>query len=136
MKLDIRPDMQISEVQRKFNSQFPYLKLEFYKNRRDMSAGRLMNRSKQIGEAEEVITDSYLEIEPGMTVKELESNLAKIFTLSVQVFRKSGNTWLQTTMTDNWTLQRQNEHGKEISESEGDKNREPGDFDLERDVLD
>jgi hypothetical protein len=33
----------------------------------------------------------------------------------VQVSRKSGTLWLETTMTDSWTLGQQNEHGRELS---------------------
>jgi hypothetical protein len=49
------------------------------------------------------------------------------------VFRKSGNLWLETTMTDDWTLQQQNDHGYEISTGKKNKER-PGDFDLNRDA--
>jgi hypothetical protein len=31
------------------------------------------------------------------------------------VFRKSGKTWLETSVTDDWTLKRQNEEGMELS---------------------
>jgi hypothetical protein len=48
-------------------------------------------------------------------VRELENDLREGFHLNAQVFRRSGNIWLETTMTDKWTLKQQNEHGKEIS---------------------
>jgi hypothetical protein len=35
--------------------------------------------------------------------------------LYVQVFRKSGKVWLETTATDNWSLYKQNEEGQELS---------------------
>lgn len=51
-----------------------------------------------------------------MKVSELESVFTETFGLSVQVFRKLGNVWLQTTTTDNWTLAEQNQ---KASEKEG-----------------
>ena len=38
-----------------------------------------------------------------------------ISAVQAQLFRRSGNLWLDTTITDLWTLQRQNEHVREIS---------------------
>jgi hypothetical protein len=50
-----------------------------------------------------------------MKVSELEELFEEVFGLSVQVFRKSGESWLQTTTTDSWTLNQQNLKGKEMS---------------------
>jgi hypothetical protein len=68
-----------------------------------------------------------------MKVKDLEKIFKDQFSLAMQVFRKSGNLWLETTMTDNWTLQQQNEHGREISTGKTTKDI-PDDFDLTRDA--
>jgi len=68
-----------------------------------------------------------------MKVIDLEKMFKNRFNLSAQVFRKSGNLWLETTMTDNWTLLQQNNHGREIST--GKKNPDKADdFDLNRDA--
>jgi len=54
------------------------------------------------------------------------------FGLAAQVFRKSGRVWLETIRTDNWTLNDQNKHGRELSE-EPIKDEEAGeDYDLHR----
>jgi hypothetical protein len=50
-----------------------------------------------------------------MTVIELEKTFEEMLGLSVLVYRKSGKLWLETTMTDNWTLAQQNENGRQIS---------------------
>jgi hypothetical protein len=57
-----------------------------------------------------------IELSDYMTVGELENILRTEFGLSAQVSRKSGILWLETTMTDKWTLKQQNDHGKELSE--------------------
>ena len=54
-------------------------------------------------------------ITPSMTVKELEKKCEEQFGIAVQVYRKFGNLWLETTMTNDWTMQQQNNHGGESS---------------------
>lgn len=56
-----------------------------------------------------------MEITPLMTVKELENKCEEQFGILVQVYRKSGNVWLETSMTDNWTIKQQNDQGSEIT---------------------
>jgi hypothetical protein len=43
-----------------------------------------------------------------MTVGELEQSFRDIYGLATQVFRKSGNNWIETTETVDWTLEKQN----------------------------
>lgn len=54
---------------------------------------------------EEEIT---LELSPQMTVAQLEAALLD-HGIFAQVFRKSGDLWLETTQTDGWTLERVND---------------------------
>jgi hypothetical protein len=50
-----------------------------------------------------------------MSVAELEQQFSDVYGLSVQIFRQSGKAWLETTVTDKWTLEKQNEQGKALS---------------------
>jgi hypothetical protein len=34
-----------------------------------------------------------------------------------QVYRKSGKIWLETTVTDSWTLEEQNKQGESLSKN-------------------
>jgi len=63
-------------------------------------------------------------------VSELESQFEKEFGLYVQVFRKSGRVWLETTATDNWTLEQQDEEGKSLNEHLGIKSEDLNDHDI------
>ncbi len=136
MVLHINSSVLISDVQKEFNSLFPFLKLEFFHNRSfarsDFSASQLIPYNKKLGENKNNIGETDIEISEDMKVSELESLFKDRFSLAVQVFRKSGNVWLETTMTDNWTLQHQNNHGKEISTGRTNKD-ESIDYDLNRD---
>lgn len=116
--LDIASHKSISDIQLDFNRQYPYLKIEFYIGnvsstvitRREHLQSSLM--IKKAG----LTKNGTIEISDFMKVGELEKIFRAEFGLSAQVSRKSGTLWLETTMTDNWTLKQQNDHGKELSE--------------------
>jgi hypothetical protein len=137
MYLHIAPTRLISEIQQEFNRKFNFLKLEFFTRRgfvnSDYSSTQIAPSNRRIGDIQQVITEGEIEIEGEMKVKELEQRLKEEFSVAAQVFRRSGNLWLETTMTDNWTLNQQNKHGKEISTGSGYE-KETEDYDLTRDA--
>ena len=51
-----------------------------------------------------------------MKVFELEDSFQTLFGISAQVFRKSAGSWIETSVTDDWTLKQQNDQGKELSD--------------------
>jgi hypothetical protein len=119
MHLRIAPNRLISDLQKDFNNAFPFLRLEFFRNRNQQLPAftfqQILPSNIRIAEGQTAITDGDIEVNPDMRVKDLEKTFKDQFSLAVQVFRRSGNLWLETTMTDNWTLRQQNEHGREIS---------------------
>jgi hypothetical protein len=118
MKLRIAPTRLISEVQDDFNKSFPYLKLEFYQNKNGQKRSTpeiRMPHNKRLGDCQARIADGELEIVKEMKAKDLEKALKEMFGLTAQVFRHSGSLWLQTTVTDDWSLEKQNDHGRELS---------------------
>jgi hypothetical protein len=64
-----------------------------------------------------------MQIEPEMSVRQVEQAFWNTFGLEVQIFRKSGNKWLMTNSSDLWTLKEQNSKAEEmdleIEKSEG-----------------
>ena len=56
-----------------------------------------------------------IDIRNNLTVADLKKIFFTKFGLIVEVSPKSGVFWLETTMTDNCSLQKQNEHGREIT---------------------
>lgn len=137
MHLHIGPERLISDIQKEFNTMFPFLKIEFFNNRSfsrsGFSAQQIISQNRKIGDTQLAVKDANIEIAEKMKVNELESIFKDQFSLAAQVFRKSGNIWLETTMTDNWTLQQQNNHGKELST--GKINDQKADeYDLNRDA--
>jgi hypothetical protein len=125
MEIIIDNKIKISEIQNEFQKQFPFLKIEFYKEAHTAGEGSLLKNTLDtaltIGEIQKKNLSESIKITGLMKVSELESLFTKIFGLSVQVFRKSGNVWLQTTATDNWTLAEQNQKGGETFNSNEEK---------------
>ena len=137
MRLHISHNCLISDIQKEFNKVFPFLKIEFFNKKSlassNFSARQLIPQNQKIGDSQLAITGGDIEIDEEMKVNELENIFKNQFNLAVQVFRKSGNLWLETTMTDNWTLQQQNNHGREISTGKPIINKAE-DYDLNRDA--
>jgi len=117
MKREISNDRVISEIQDDFSNLFPFLKLEFYKLENEIPSIRTKKRLpnsiflRSVG----LKSDGHIEISQEMTVSELEKMFAEKFGLIAQISRNSGGIWLETTMTNIWSLHKQNEYGKEIS---------------------
>lgn len=119
MKITINDQRKIYAIQEEFTQQFPYLKLEFFSKPHQAGGGSpkkiMESGSKTLGECRIIHNRGTLTIIPQMTVTDLESGFRDIYGLSVQVFRKSGKAWLETTVTDNWTLEEQNRQGESLS---------------------
>ena len=118
MKIAINDHRKIFAIQEEFNSVFPYLKLEFFSKPHQSQGATekqfIKHPSKLLGECRTVNNDGYITITPHMTVDSLEQNFRDIYGLGVQVFRKSGNLWLETIDTDGLTLEEQNTIGEEF----------------------
>ncbi len=120
MKITINDNRKIYAIQEEFNKLFPYLKLEFFSKPHKAfgasSKKSIKKNSKCIYECRSIHNNGEITITPQMTVNELEQNFASTYGLSVHVFRKSGKSWLETTVTDNWTLEEQNRQGGLLSD--------------------
>ena len=139
MRLQISPNRLVSDIQKDFNSIFPFLKIEFFRNKAyqqsELPVYQMVPHNQKIRSIQSAVTGGDMEIHGDMKVKDVENLFKLQFSLLAQVFRRSGNLWLQTTMTDNWTLAHQNEHGREISSEVSDKMiPEKNDYDLNRDA--
>lgn len=118
-QIEIVDDRTIASVQSEFHAQFPYLKIEFFKAPHKIGEASAKNliysSSRFIRECRVNRNSSSINISESMTVNELEETFSSQFGLSVQVFRKSGNVWLETSATDGWSLKQQNDEGAELS---------------------
>ncbi len=118
MELLINQSKKLNSIQKEFQKRFPFLKIEFYKQAHSQGKGspkkNTLDNQQTIADVQKNNLSGTIKLSGLTKVEELETAFAKTFGLSVQVFRKSGNVWLQTTDTDNWTLAEQNQKAMEM----------------------
>ena len=119
-QLKIENKVTMYNLQKEFNNYFPYLKIEFFRQApltgKGSSKNNMIIYDMRLSDIQSVNKQGIINITDKTTVGELENCFEKEFGLYVQVFRKSGNIWLETTATDNWTLNQQNEEGKSLDQ--------------------
>ncbi len=119
MNITIEDNRKILDIQEEFNKQFPFLRIGF------LSTPKLQNRSAihkivhytnlTIGECRSIHNTGQISIEGLMTVTELQKQFKETYGLNIQLLRKSVNVWLDTSVTDSWTLIEQNQQGEALS---------------------
>jgi len=116
MELSIEKTSLIKEVQREFNSIYPYLKIEFYRHKGADSHNKpkeeKIGPSESIGKLSGIHSAIKIKVQGSSTVALLEKEFKDLLGLTVKLFRKSGTLWIETTLTENWTLEKQNTEGE------------------------
>lgn len=111
MLLTIESTNTLLEIRKKFEDLLPGLRIEFFsaphKTGEASSIREKVNLEKLIADLSPELDKISFIIEPHLTVSALEQKFKKEAGLNVQVFRKMGNIWIETTQTDGYTLQRQ-----------------------------
>jgi glycerol-3-phosphate O-acyltransferase len=138
MQMMINGDRLVRDVQQEFSRVYPFLKIEFFRinglqKAKAIKENQIKHDQKLRSAKGRDIKKGDLVIDDVMSVADLEKAFMAKFGLITQVFRKSGNIWLETTITDSWSLKQQNEMGREITTG-----KKPGemdeDYDLNRDA--
>ncbi len=112
MELYITPDRTVDTIQTEFSESFPGLKIVFFSKPHKAfkgSAAKFMVQEKDmpLKQLSPNIKTGQLLIERNTPVWQLERLFEDEYALHAQVFRKSGKTWLETSVTDNLTLEEQ-----------------------------
>ncbi|MEJ7766889.1 MAG: hypothetical protein WKF89_03700 [Chitinophagaceae bacterium] len=119
MNINLTSDKLIKDIQLEFNQVFPFLRIEFIRKPHPF----MQSSEKVYALPHELImanaakskTSINVDISSSMTVREVEEICEKDFGVLVEFYRKSGINWLEITMTDDWTIQQQNNLGNELS---------------------
>ena len=133
--LTIDERQTIEGIQKKFNTEFPFLKIEFFRERHRAGIGTerknmYVDKSVRIFNIQLISKEGKISLDPGESVQQLEIDFDEQYGLYVQIFRKSGNIWLETSKTDNWTLEQQNEEGRSMQEELKSEKENPDDHDI------
>lgn len=116
LKLKISPERTIAQVQKQFNDAFPHVKLVFFHKRHQAyegSAAKDMINEPDVllGTLSKRVKEAEFLIEPTMPTWQLERLFETEYGLHVQLFRQSGNLWLETSRTDDLSIEQQNAKG-------------------------
>ena len=131
MQIELSTEQSLADLQQIFHEQFPNLRLEFYRQAHEVKEGspaseRVEPQTKLGLFSAEAFK---LSLAAQQKTKTFEQGLEDILGLGIQVFRRSGITWLQTTRTDEWTLGQQNQFAEtQESQLEKAKTQNPEDL--------
>ncbi|MBP9097612.1 MAG: hypothetical protein KBF74_02260 [Ferruginibacter sp.] len=119
MIIEIDDTKTIEAICKAFSARYPFLKIEFYDKphqwQEASSANHQLAKTKTVASVRTRHNPGGLEISPGQKTGRIEQEFQKRFGLNIQIFRHHGNSWIQTVGTDEFTLEEQNEIGKNAS---------------------
>jgi sporulation-control protein spo0M len=109
--MTVNPNTTVNELMCQFAEHFPFLRLALYEG--------MGNKKRAASENEYVLkfgTNSVEVIfESSTKVRDFIDYLEKLLGWKVQILRSSGKLYIETSVTDQWTLDRQNQEGAELS---------------------
>ena len=118
MHINITDNLRTEEVKEAFKTAFPGLKLEFVKNPHAEGAGsakmEIIKDNPCLWEIRKFHIELPLEVSLQQTVGEVEGFFRDKLGLHIQIFRKSGNVWIETVNTDSRTLAEQMQLSSEV----------------------
>lgn len=124
--MTINKDVTVREIQSNFVDAYPHLDIRFYKKPHQEFHGSQkadeVTENELLGRLNPNIQNGQIDISQDVTVAELETAFEEAFGLHVQIFRKSGDTWLQTSVTDHWTLKHHQENAMEMEKYSSNRN--------------
>jgi hypothetical protein len=117
IEITIKKDWSVKNVQDQFRAQFPFLKIEFLKtfpNTKAVHKTKYAMPDDLFKRIPGFINDGRIDIYSKQSIISLENNFKEYFGVSAQIFRRSGDVWIETTLTEEWTLEQQNKIGEQI----------------------
>lgn len=116
MNIHITEEDRVCHIQQAFQEQYPFLKLEFFTQPHEHGAScplsQRIDQHTPIEQIRMIHTFGWIDISPQRTAAEVEYDFRHRLGMSVQVFRRAGNDWAETTRTDDWTLAKLNQEGR------------------------
>ena len=112
MELQIYHNTTIREVKEQFARLFPFLKLDFFIYRRhtgeDSDFTKEVYGGLYLEETSEFFKEGILNFSPSTAVAELEQEFQIELGIAVKVFRRSQDSWIDTSQTSHLSLGKQN----------------------------
>ena len=111
MKIVINDHRKIFAIQEEFNAAFPNLKLEFHAKphqSKGASDNEYCKHSAVLAECRTIHESGHISITPHITSSNLEQNFRDVYGLDVDIFKKSGTTWVTTVDSAGLSLEELN----------------------------
>lgn len=119
MKLLVNNKRTVGDLQDDFHKLFPFLTIHLYNARyatgKLSAANKMYRADSPLSVIKKKDKEGEFVFSADTTVADFEQRFWDEYGLCVQVLRSSGSSWIQTSLTDSWTLERQNQEGKELS---------------------
>src|SRR5215207_3658831 len=111
--MNIHKETLIANIQNEFNSRYSFLWIDFYHtaNPQSFSKAKKVGPETSIKEISRLYCTKAIDISGKREVSEVLSDVKNILGLEAHILRKCGNVWVGTTLTEHWTLERQNLEG-------------------------
>lgn len=113
--MQIKNNKTTNQIKEEFKALYSNLKIDFFLSPHEPQKGNPNNQKIEENLHLSSLRKNQIEgvfmISPEMSVNSLETAFEQNYGLHIQVYRRSGNTWLQTTSTDEWSLSKQNSIG-------------------------
>lgn len=118
MTIKIDSGSLVSDIQRQFTARYPYLKIQFHKKynyykraaREEPAAPNELFRN--LGSLNKT---GIVDINNTRTIADVENEFKKEYGVNAEILRQSGTLWIETSLTDDWSLEKQNREGEQIS---------------------
>ena len=121
--MKIYPTDTTFQVRERFRQRYPMLDLHFYRCAHKPFRGNLetdeLRADLPLTTLQPEIREGSVNIDGDVTATQLEQALEEDFGLHVQLVRRSGWQWMQTSLTDKWTLQHHMDFA--VAEAEADE---------------
>jgi hypothetical protein len=113
----VNDNKTLKQLKDEFSAKFPHLSIQFYSIAHEPSQGNIrqniLDENLKVGEVRTKHTEGEMSADGHFKTSTFEQTLKEKFGINAQVFRKAGELWLQTTITDHWTLAEQERAAQE-----------------------
>ena len=114
MTLQIQKDGQFKQAQQQFSAIYPFLKIEAIN--KPVLHGKMMLSNKISSNHTKTSDTIQINIDKEKTVAGLEQEFFEKASVHIKLYRRFCNVWIETSLTDDWTLAQQNSEGELLSE--------------------
>jgi hypothetical protein len=116
-KISISNSSIVVDIQKAFNTLYPFLRIDFVKTD---TTGKAFKSSKidsntPLKQLIKLDAQQEVDVSNNRTIAEVANDFEQVLGIMVQLSRKSGNVWNEISLTDSWTLKSQNAAGEFIS---------------------